>query len=207
MGGEVSWEDCGRRVSNGDSIQFNLRGIKSDNNSAIYVWFDRRDVNGQTSSIFAQRIDDECNQLWDEDILIYNRQGVSIGDIVTDCQGGAIISTRGFPKRLMQVNRNGELGKPLTVSDISPPTIPSETQVNIFPNPANSFISVSVLSSERLIDRILIFDLQGRAVRTTRLNRSGSETVLNLSDLSSGEYIVQVQTSRKSFNRTINILK
>ncbi|WP_379966514.1 T9SS type A sorting domain-containing protein [Epilithonimonas sp. UC225_85] len=67
----------------------------------------------------------------------------------------------------------------LAVSDVS-----TKSQVSVYPNPATDVITVK---SENKIAQVSIFDISGKAVKTT------SETTINVENLAKGSYIVSIK--------------
>lgn len=68
-----------------------------------------------------------------------------------------------------------------------------EVPFRIFPNPANDFIQLNGLAKDS--ENIRIYDITGRIVFQKQLNTNESTTMLNISDLSSGVYVVKVDGS------------
>ena len=209
LDGEVLWEEEGRRVSSYDSIQFDMHGVVSDDNSAIYAWFDRRDINGEFSSIYAQRVDAECNPMWgdDDDVLLFNRQGTSVGKMITDCRGGAIVAIGSGGLRLQQISRNGELGEVLTVPDIRQAITSSDVQVLLFPNPANSLTTLNFITPVSRNMTLKFYDLQGRLIFDDFINPGVIMHPLDVSQLPSGSYMLQLQSGATGSSRMLNIIK
>lgn len=79
---------------------------------------------------------------------------------------------------------------------------PEVVQVNLFPNPASTY--VQVLAGEQ-IDRISIIDMSGKVVSMEKV--SNLSAVLDLSGLNSGMYIIQVITNQGLFNQRLQIHK
>jgi hypothetical protein len=61
--------------------------------------------------------------------------------------------------------------------------------VSVFPNPTTGIINIEGLSSEYLT-HVVVYDMAGRSVASTRL--SASEGQVNLTDLQVGVYVVEV---------------
>jgi hypothetical protein len=70
------------------------------------------------------------------------------------------------------------------------------TPFNLFPNPANDLVTLSMASTfeaETLGDQLRIFDLSGRTVQT--LDITASKTTFSIADLLAGIYIAQLENS------------
>lgn len=75
------------------------------------------------------------------------------------------------------------------------------TQITLYPNPAEDVI---YLKSPLKIDRVNLFDLQGRLVKQFELT---SQTSLDVSDLESGVYLIEMLNENKILNRQKLIVK
>ncbi len=62
------------------------------------------------------------------------------------------------------------------------------TRATVYPNPANDRV---VVESETPVQKAVLFDLNGRAVRIANVNGSGRFD-LEVSDLTSGFYLLQL---------------
>lgn len=68
-------------------------------------------------------------------------------------------------------------------------TLFDESKVYIYPNPAES--SVTIASKDRMIS-IIVFDIHGRQILTNNVN--GTEIAIDVSNFEKGSYLVQVNT-------------
>ena len=88
----------------------------------------------------------------------------------------------------VSVNQSLEITEGQTLSS----EIYSLYQINVFPNPAEDYITVK--SNYSLNDAIIsIFDLNGR--RVLNYKNGSDDSIINVSDLSAGEYILRIITS------------
>ncbi|HEX8270037.1 MAG TPA: T9SS type A sorting domain-containing protein [Flavobacterium sp.] len=76
------------------------------------------------------------------------------------------------------------------------------SEMTVYPNPANSAVNVSMRSSADLIQTILITDLLGKQIIDTQVN--ASDATIDVSSLSKGLYIIQINTD--SNNRQVRKL-
>lgn len=69
--------------------------------------------------------------------------------------------------------------------------VPSDySEINLFPNPATDQVTLSGLKSNAVVEFI---DVNGRVCKTLTLSADGgNETVINISDLKSGAYLVHI---------------
>ncbi|PLX23674.1 MAG: hypothetical protein C0597_00750, partial [Marinilabiliales bacterium] len=70
-----------------------------------------------------------------------------------------------------------------------------ESTVNIYPNPASTFININVLNGTR-IGKVKIYSMVGAIVKTADIN--GSEKEINISDLPAGSYIISIEDEKES---------
>ncbi len=77
------------------------------------------------------------------------------------------------------------------------------TDLIIFPNPANELITLKVdqISNESFTARII--DINGKVVMQKKVDFSSSSTSLNISDLNTGNYVIQLINSKKQFAQKI----
>lgn len=72
----------------------------------------------------------------------------------------------------------------------------NKTQLLIYPNPTSDIIHIK---SETLVEKVDIFSIDGKKIRTE------STTILNISDLESGRYLLHIYTTNGRY--TENVLK
>ena len=96
-----------------------------------------------------------------------------------------------------------ELEKTLTTPENS---IEPKTEIFIFPNPTTDFVTVNMEGLEFNNEQrsYQLYDMQGRLLKQSTINHS--ETQINLTDLSSSIYILQVYFNNKVL-KTFKILK
>ena len=75
-----------------------------------------------------------------------------------------------------------------------------EDKLKIYPNPADTYFNVNY---DKVIRKILIYNLNGREIKSFNLNSKNNK--LEVSDLSSGFYILKIVTKGKVFFRRIFI--
>lgn len=79
-----------------------------------------------------------------------------------------------------------------------------KTSLSVYPNPSNGRFTVQLSSSDRLPQSILsIYDIYGRLLRTELVE--SEQTHLNLTDLSAGTYLLQVESRTGKISRKIVI--
>lgn len=85
-----------------------------------------------------------------------------------------------------------------SVDDIEESTL--ESKLNIYPNPATDNM-IYVGLSGLVIDRITVYDYKGTQVKSSAPGKPSAE--LDISDLSPGSYIFQVDTGTSIVNRKV----
>lgn len=74
----------------------------------------------------------------------------------------------------------------------------SAAQINIFPNPANSVVNVTVNGIKTLPVHVAIFDVIGREVYSKTVNSNVVNERINIADLNSGVYFIKVSNAQGS---------
>lgn len=78
-----------------------------------------------------------------------------------------------------------------------------EGSLDIYPNPATDFIEVN--SDGEPINAISIYDLHGRTILMERWNDRMTNRILNLPDVSSGVYFLEIRSDDRAVNHKIQI--
>lgn len=86
----------------------------------------------------------------------------------------------------------------LSTNDFS---INNDNEVKIFPNPSSSILFIDNIEKE--IQKIEIFDLQGRLLKTVNENKEKNQ--IDISNLSSATYLIKLSTETGS--ETIKVVK
>lgn len=77
-------------------------------------------------------------------------------------------------------------------------SITENKQLNIFPNPANNFVSIGVNSNNSNLNAdLIISDINGKQLQ--KQNLSNNSQIINIEDLPSGIYIVKVYNEKEVF--------
>jgi len=85
------------------------------------------------------------------------------------------------------------------VDDLGVNTVnPAKNQVVIYPNPTNNLLNIQP-NRGVVLEEVTIYNLQGRKLLSFNKNL----TQLNLETLSSGMYILNIQTSEGSINKQL----
>ena len=86
---------------------------------------------------------------------------------------------------------------PISVNDID-----GNTALLIYPSPANTILTISSVLTHFDNAEVLLRDMTGRVVKTAQLNQ---QITLDVSNLSSGTYLVQINSAedRTFFRRVL----
>ena len=74
--------------------------------------------------------------------------------------------------------------------------------INIYPNPTNSLISIKSTTLAK-IENVLISDLLGKTVLEMKINNTEFINSIDISKLSSGQYFIKIKTSDGFVNKKI----
>jgi hypothetical protein len=99
--------------------------------------------------------------------------------------------------------QHDELEETLTAPENS---IELKTEIFIFPNPTTDFVTINMegLEFESGLKTYQLYDIQGRILKQNTINQT--ETQINLTNLSSSIYILQVYVNNKVL-KTFKIIK
>lgn len=207
--GELLFEYGGRPVSTYPSSRAIKQTCLGSNGKITVVW---RDGRIQKGDLYAQSLDQNGNQIWDDDIAVTLRPDSERSHRVSsDGNGGCIVTWyeigtgSGWGIFTQQVSRNGNLGEVLKTSVSLKHSDKKNTNIpltfTVFPNPFKDTVRFHISVSQNLPVAIKIFDLKGRTVRTfqSHLSKDGGLTVYwdgrdhEGKSMSSGIYLLQVQ--------------
>ncbi|MBT7788431.1 MAG: T9SS type A sorting domain-containing protein [Calditrichaeota bacterium] len=202
--GDLVWDWPGLTVNDVDSICFTLTGVTSFQ-SVIYGWRAARPDSIRRGALYCQRIDMQGNRQWaDEGVMLFDRRGWSVSNVITDCHGGAIFK---ISRYLQHINRDGELGIPLTIRGVDQPLAPGIIEYSLFPNPTNGATTISFLSPLVNNKQLMFFDLQGRLIFKGVIPAGVSSHPIDVSTYPSGSYILQMQTGAFDSQQMLNVVK
>lgn len=203
--GNLMWNSPGVTVCDADSIGFTLFGVTSYH-TVIYGWRAARPDSIRRGAFYCQRVDTEGDRLWgNEGVMLFDRRGMDISDVVTDCFGGAIFQIGGL--YLQHVNRDGELGVPLTIRSFDQPLAEGFIQYSLFPNPANNVIAIKLVFPTNKNVGATLFDLHGRPIFSVQIPAGVGAYPLDISTLPSGLYILQIRSDVFGQSKRLNIIK
>jgi hypothetical protein len=87
---------------------------------------------------------------------------------------------------------------------ISVPVIPDNfVSVHVYPNPATDNVTISLSSHEGGI--IDIYSITGNLLRESMIEKGSHTAIINVSGLSSGIYLVRIQSGNTMINRKLVI--
>jgi Secretion system C-terminal sorting domain len=100
--------------------------------------------------------------------------------------------------RLMQTDINGNQ----TYSFIRTVSLEESIKLNVYPNPATSYITIESASTEKI--NVVIYNANAQRVNTP-LSGSGNRITLNVSGISTGIYFIQISQGNSSETRRVII--
>ena len=78
--------------------------------------------------------------------------------------------------------------------------------INIFPNPAYTFTSISFSSNADCLYVIKLYDSHGKLILEKEINSKGADTI-DLCNFASGIYLVNIPSADNQFSKTIKLIK
>jgi len=105
-----------------------------------------------------------------------------------------------------EVGNYGVLVLNAIIDDVNDPAL-GETKVNVFPNPAEDFVTVKVKTERAGSAIVQLITIDGRVLRTEQLSLTagGGQTTLNTADLPAGMYVVQVTGANRVSTTKVTI--
>ena len=87
--------------------------------------------------------------------------------------------------------------------------VPLETDLAISPNPTDGILNLKLWLSEASVVNVEIQDLTGRGVKAQSFGQQTSQfnETINLSDLPSGMYLLQLKTDKRSFAKKLMVVR
>ncbi|MCB0761196.1 MAG: T9SS type A sorting domain-containing protein [Flavobacteriales bacterium] len=113
----------------------------------------------------------------------------TLGEPAIETHSGTVVMTQGFQQTKLQI---------IGVREID------QLELEVFPNPTSDYIQVSWVGGANAVT-VDIFDLNGRLVKSERAQATNRLTI-DLTDLQSGSYVVQVRQSNQ-INSSVLIQK
>jgi hypothetical protein len=77
-----------------------------------------------------------------------------------------------------------------------------ENGISLYPNPAQNLVTIKNSNSVQL-DQLAIYDVYGRLINTIDLRDMQQEKIINVSDLTSGIYMLQLQRNGASITKRL----
>lgn len=132
-----------------------------------------------------------------------------------DLLNGRKYSFRVRPIYINQGGNNYELGAYSNIVYLTPSIVLGQDEtdkrsaISLFPNPSNGSFTVEFKAIQAQKANLTVVDLTGKVILTQSLSdlNNGSKQNIELSGVSSGVYIVQVQTEKGVYQQKITIMK
>ena len=117
----------------------------------------------------------------------------TLGEVVIDTyDNGTNILTQGFHQTQLTVTSIEE-----TLADI---------RVNLYPNPTSEFLNIELGNNEKDIN-LQLFDMSGKLVHKDVINAYDTKYVLPMQSVSTGKYLIQMQSEDGKMNTTHQVVK
>jgi hypothetical protein len=195
--GAVQWTADGVAVtSNTDNQQSPV--ITSDSmGGAIITWYDN------ISDIYAQRLNSSGVLQWAPNgVAISTAGGPQVyPDIIADGSGGAIITwadlrISNYDIYAQNIDSYGGLGVTTGINEDN-----SSAGITLYPNPANSFLNIAI-NENMIANTALIYDVNGKAVKTLSLTNTDKNFQTDISSLTPGIYLFVIQSDNLNYSKT-----
>ncbi len=91
---------------------------------------------------------------------------------------------------------------PLLIQDINDSEI-----INVYPQPAIDNLNIDIKLSNNDVNRLDLYDIQGKVLLSTVVNQDSNNASLDVSELNSGIYFVKVQSKNNLHTKKVQIIK
>ncbi len=150
----------------------------------------------------AQNTEKNSNDLMDTIIAYGNDTTGSSGSVTYSIGQVYYTSIEESEYNVVQGIQHQETYNSLDTQDVIEP----KTEISIYPNPTTDFVNINMegYELENGLRSYQLYDFQGRLLKQNTINQN--ETQVNLSDLSSSIYLLQVYVDNKAL-KTFKIIK
>ena len=150
----------------------------------------------------AQNIETNTNDLMDTIIASGNDATGSSGSVTYSIGQIFYTSIEESEYNVVQGIQHQETYNSLDTQDVIDPKI----EISIYPNPTTDFVNINMegYELENGLKSYQLYDFQGRLLKQNTINQNGTQ--VNLSDLSSSIYLLQVYVDNKAL-KTFKIIK
>ncbi len=83
----------------------------------------------------------------------------------------------------------------------------NDIKLNIYPNPTNSNLNIEILSSDVSIEKIKVFNVLGQQVDIVAPLHKVAKQEINVNHLTSGNYIIKIETDKGTITRKFEVIK
>ena len=176
-----------------------------------YVWREAAErEDGWRLQQWGQRISADGERLWGDRGRAIQARNVDQSSITTDGNGG-VITVVEYNPTVQMINRNGEIGvvleTPVDQDNDKHKSLNFSPQLFIYPNPGNTHFRIEYETGiPNEMFSYGIYNLLGRTIKTGIM--MGGHTIINdLSPFSSGEYILRLQSARRTVSTRFLLIK
>ncbi|NBC58594.1 MAG: T9SS type A sorting domain-containing protein [Bacteroidetes bacterium] len=75
--------------------------------------------------------------------------------------------------------------------------------ISVYPNPASDLVNINFSQNTDELEQIVLYDLNGRLVFASKLNSNDIEQQIDVSNLSSGIYVLEINTVKHQYNTKV----
>ena len=200
--------------------RINMTSAASNASLTFKVAYARYD--NTSADALGVMVSTDCGETW---ASIYGKSGAALstasntanaylnpaaGDWRTEVVSLSAYATK--PDVIFQFVTTSNFGNNVYIDDINinsgttgvPGT--QHPQFNIYPNPAKDLVTVEGINSNNATT-ISVFDIVGKMVRTVTLNQQSVKHTIDLSDQSTGTYIIKIKSGDYTHQQKITLVK
>ena len=196
-----------------DTIETDL-----DLNTTVLLKMEQTVAQGDTTTLGIEVVYNDLPSSWDGMVCVWGQCLGIIPPVGTTAEMSPIFGVdNGYVRLTVNPLSGNEFAKlRITVYDLDSPSVadtatwilnPSsvgvleneETSFEVYPNPANETIQVN---SEKPFERVNIYDLNGK-MHFSQMTNSSIQQNLNISELASGVYIIELEEGNHSSRQRI----
>ena len=139
--------------------------------------------------------------------------GTSFNSVGRVAAGNVLNYTFNYPDAAQGLNyfrlKTADKDGKISYSDIVKVNVPvANTSVNIYPNPATSYVKVSLGNMAKNSPvTIKVVALDGRVVKEQKVNTLSTSVTLNTNNLPAGKYFIKLESGSQVITKSIEILK
>lgn len=167
------------------------------------------DMNNKIEFMISSEYDNYTQIINEDGTIISNLQGQVPFSTTSDFGPGPIINTADGTKMLLATSdqANDQISYVYSLPGSLPTALltPNENKynINLYPNPASDFIKINYsLPANVKIAKVDVFDMNGKIVKTYKVDKTFNDILIDTNDLSSGTYICKISSNKQEISET-----